>query len=137
MVQAMDLQEEEEEENEDPPCKSAVDIKSATLATKTVASFVTPSSKQLLKILDLEAEFLNKDPAHWKEDSSYQAAARAVRELQVLNDFAERIMALMQAYNLALTKDEDQRQFLPQVVEDHRKRYPDARKSTATANQAT
>ena len=59
-----------------------------------------------------------------------------VRELRVVNGFAERGVALMQAYNLALTKDEDQHQFLLQV-EDHRKRYPDARKSTATAFQAT
>ncbi|XP_043216604.1 uncharacterized protein LOC122378950 [Amphibalanus amphitrite] len=136
MVRAMDLQ-EEEEEDEDPPRKSTVDINSATLATKTVASFVTPSSKQLFKILDLETGFFKQDPAHWEEDSSYQAAARVVRELQVVNDFAERGVALMQAYNLALTKDEDQRQFLLQVVEDHRKRYPDACKSTATARQAT
>lgn len=134
MVQAIDLQ---EEEDEDPPRKSAVDIKSAALANKTVASFVTPSSKQLFKILDLEAGFLNKDPADWEEDISYQAAASVVRELRVVNDFAERGVALMQAYNLALTKDEDQRQFLLQVVEDHRKRYPDARKSTTTASQAT
>ena len=136
MVQAIDLQNEEEGEDEDPPRKSAVDIKDAALATKTVASFVMPSSKQLFKILDLEAGFLNKDPADWQEDSSYQDAARVVRELRVVNDFAERGVALMQAYNLALTKDEDQRQFLLQVVEDHRKRYPDARKSTATC-QAT
>lgn len=62
---------EEEDKDKDPPCKSAVDIKSATLTTKTVASFVTPSSKQLFKILDLEAGFLNKDPANWEKDSSY------------------------------------------------------------------
>ena len=54
----------------------------------------------------------------------------------MVNDFAERGVALMQAYNLALTKDEDQRQFLLQVVEDHKKRDPDARKLTATACEA-
>ena len=136
MVQAIDLQKEKEEEDEDQPRKPAVDIKSAALATKMVASFVTPSSKQLFKILDLEAGFLGKDPANW-EDSSYQAAARVARELQAVNDFAERCEALMQAYNLALTEDEDQRQFLLQVVEDHRKRDPDARKLNATACHAT
>ena len=46
-----------------------------------VASFVTPSSKQLFKIFELEAGFLNKDPTDWEEDSSYKAAARIVREL--------------------------------------------------------
>ena len=61
-----------------------------------------------------------------------------VRELHVVNDFAERGVMLMQAYNLALTKDENQRQFLLQIVEDHRKRYgyPDPRKSTAIASEA-
>ena len=83
MVQAIDLQKEEEE---DPPRKSAMDIKSAALATKTVASFVTLSSKQLFKILDLDPEFLNMDPANWEEDSRYQAAALVVRELRVVND---------------------------------------------------
>lgn len=43
----------------------------------------------------------------------------------------------MQAYNLAVTKGEDQRKFLLQAMEDHRKCYSDARKTTATANQAT
>ena len=113
-----------------------MDINSAALATKTVASFVTLSSKQLFKILDLDSGFLNMDPASW-EDSRYQAAALVVRELRVVKDFGERGVALMRAYNLALTKDEDQRQFLLQVGEDHRKRYPDARKSTATTFQAT
>ena len=102
----------EEEEDEDPPRKSPVDIKNADLANKTVASFVTPSSRQLFKILDLELGFLKKDPTDWEEDSSYQAAARVVRELWVVNDFTERGVALMQAYNRALTKDEDQRPFL-------------------------
>ena len=96
MVQAIYLQ-AEEEEDEDPPRKSTV---------------VTPSSKQMFKILDLELGFLKKDPADWEEDSSYQAVARVVRELRMVNDFAERGVALMQAYNLALTKDEDQRPFL-------------------------
>ena len=50
MVQAIDLQKEED----DPLRKSAVDIKSATLAIKTVASFVTLSSTQLFKILILD-----------------------------------------------------------------------------------
>ena len=134
MVQAIDLQKEEEE---DLPRKSAVDIKSATLATKMVASFIMPSSKQLFKILDLDSGFLNMDPVDWEEDSRYQAATLVVRELRVVNDFAERGVALMQAYNLALTKDKDQRQFLLHVDEDHRKRYPDASNSTATAFQAT
>ena len=39
----------------------------------------------------------------------------------------------MQEFNLAFTKDEDQKQFLLQVVEDHRRKSPNASKSTVTS----
>ncbi|KAF0296803.1 hypothetical protein FJT64_005754 [Amphibalanus amphitrite] len=51
--------------------------------------------------------------------------------ITVLNDFAERGVALMEAYNLTLTKDEDQAVHL-QVVEAHRGRFPNASKGTVT-----
>lgn len=41
----------------------------------------------------------------------------------MVNDFAEHGVTLMQTYNLSLTKDEDQRQFLLHIIENHRKRY--------------
>lgn len=50
--------------------------------------------------------------------------------LSTVNDHAERGIALMQQFNLALTKDEEQRQYLLQVVESHRKEHP----STSTGN---
>ena len=47
--------------------------------------------------------------------------------LQLLNiDDAERGVEMMQDYNLALTKDERQKQYLLQVVEAHRKFYSTA-----------
>jgi hypothetical protein len=60
------------------------------------------------------------------------AAAREVGGLRVVNDFAERGVALMEEFNLALTKDEDQKQSILQVVEAHRARFPDANKATVT-----
>ena len=50
----------------------------------------------------------------------------------MVNDLAERGVALMQEYNQLLTKDEDQKQALLQTVSEHRKKYPDAKKSTVT-----
>ncbi|KAF0312995.1 hypothetical protein FJT64_016392 [Amphibalanus amphitrite] len=52
--------------------------------------------------------------------------------ITVLNDFAERCVALMEAYNLTLTKDEDHGQYIVQVVEAHRGRFPNASKGTVT-----
>lgn len=65
----------------------------------------------------------------------YHLGLSVVRRMQVVNDFAERGVALIQNYNSILTKDENQKQFLLQVVESHRKRFPDARKSTIISDE--
>ena len=49
-----------------------------------------------------------------------------------MNDHAERGVALIQEYSGLITNDEIQLQFLLQVVEDHRKMYPDSRKMTVS-----
>ena len=47
-----------------------------------------------------------------------------VKLLKVVNDTAERGIALIQSYNSALTKDETQKQYLLQLVSSHRKQFP-------------
>jgi hypothetical protein len=39
----------------------------------------------------------------------------------------------MQTFNPVLTKNEEQKQFLLQVMEEHQKKYPNAKKSTVTS----
>jgi len=48
----------------------------------------------------------------------------------VVNDTAERGVALMQSYNSILTKNEDHKQYLLQVMEQHRQKFPNATKAT-------
>ena len=119
---------------EDPPRRANVELTVASVSNKTVANFVTTGSASFFALLGLETDFLGKDPAYWEEKPSYNTASRRVNSLHVVNDFAERGVALMQEFNLALTKDEGQKQFLLQVVEDHRRRFPNADKSTVTAS---
>jgi len=47
-----------------------------------------------------------------------------VKQLRVVNDCAERGIALISTYNAALTKDESQKQYLLQLVATHRKKFP-------------
>ncbi|KAG0713937.1 hypothetical protein GWK47_015098 [Chionoecetes opilio] len=101
---------------------------------KTVASFVTSAMPSFFEILGLDAGLLAVDPTASPDNAGYTAAASCVKELRTVNDFAERGVSLMQDFNLALTKNEEQRQFLLQVVEEHRRKYPNVRKSTVTAN---
>jgi hypothetical protein len=81
------------------------------VANKTLADFVTKSSRGFFFSLAINDSFLDTDPAEWSQYPRYIAAARKVGGLRVVNDFAERGVALMEEFNLALTKDEDQKQY--------------------------
>jgi hypothetical protein len=78
--------------------------------------------------LKLNTEFLDKDPAEWLNDQSFTSSQQVLLAIAVVNDFAERGVALIQDYNKVHTKDEQQRQYLLQVVEWHRRQFHGARK---------
>lgn len=59
----------------------------------------------------------------WSDTPSYIAAAALVKNLVCVNDCAERGVALIQEFNETITKDEQQKQYLLQVVEKHRKSF--------------
>jgi len=77
-----------------------------------------------MRLIRLHTEFLTTDPQTWEEQESYAAAKRRLSSLKVVNDTAERGVALIQDYNKTLTKDEGDLQFLLQVAADHRHQYP-------------
>jgi len=58
-------------------------------------------------------------PDTWSTDNDYIVGQRKVRSLKVVNDAAERGVALIQAFSGVLTNQEEQKQFLLQVVEKH------------------
>ena len=63
-------------------------------------------------------------------------SSQIVRNLAVVNDHAERGDALIQEFNGSLTNDEEQLQFLLQVVPDHWKAFPDPRKRILAQTRA-
>lgn len=104
---------------EDPPKRAKVDLD--TVAESSVVSFVTKTTRTLLTKLQLPDDFLQMPAGQWKDNTSYKEAETIVKSLAVINDHAERGVALIQAYSGYLTKDEEQLRFLLQVVEDHRR----------------
>lgn len=97
---------------------------------KNLEDFVTAQSMTLIQMLELPDGFLAVDPDLWEDRDDYKQATETVESLKVVNDHAERGVALIQEYSGLLTRDETQLQFLLQVVEDHRKMYSDSRKQT-------
>ena len=108
--------------------KISVDLK--TFKEKKFESFFSAKSMTLFHAMDLPHNFLDTDPDTWAEQEDFICAAETVSSISVVNDHAERGVALAQELIGKITKDENQLQFLLQVVQAHRKLYPDSKKET-------
>ena len=69
-----------------------------------LSDFVTTSTKRFFNILHVNEDFLQKDPLEWAADEKYQRSLDLVKSVRVINDLAERGVALMTEFNASLTK---------------------------------
>ena len=67
--------------------------------------------------------FLDVEVETWPNDEAFKIAEGFVKNLVCVNDCAERGVALIQAFNDTVTKDETQKQYLLQVIEKHRREF--------------
>jgi len=91
--------------------------------------YVTSKSLTMFDLLSMNGQeearqFLLKPPADWPIDPAFQMLSAKAKQLRVVNDCAERGIALITSYNAALTKDESQKQYLLRLVAGHRKTFP-------------
>lgn len=107
-------------------CLKQDDLKS--FGSKDISDFITQKSMILFENFGLSTSFLDLPVDQWEFDDGYQASLETVRSIKVVNDIAERAVALIDKYNDSLTCDEEQKQFLLQVVAEHRKKYPNCNK---------
>lgn len=113
--------------NKDCPKRiSATSIKGST----SLSSLASKNSKKLLDALHLPLTFLEEEPSTWPQNDEFKICSKAVKNISVVNDHAERAVALIQDYSGHHTKNEKQLQYLLKVVAEHRKKYPDPKKST-------
>ena len=61
--------------------------------------------------------------------NGYRELYKAASTMKVVNDSADRAIALMWQHNSSLAKNEEQKQLLLCIVERHRKQYPTCTKS--------
>jgi len=81
------------------------------------------ASRTFFQTLGIDDSFLDVPVESWADSQSFKIAEVLVKHLACVNDCAERGVALMQTFNETITKDEEQKQFLLQVVEKHRKDF--------------
>ncbi|KAG0714733.1 hypothetical protein GWK47_013588 [Chionoecetes opilio] len=120
---------------ENPPPRIQLDPTPTNPERKTLADFVTSNSTKLLDNFGVSQKFLHQDPEKWKDLPEFAEASKTFQNIKVVNDFAERGVALMQEYNALLTKNEEQHQFLLQVIEEHRKKFPFATKASLMSTE--
>jgi hypothetical protein len=118
---------------EEPPKR--INLKEDSVSSSRLEDFCSKNSKSLFTKLGLPYSFLLSDPETWESNIDFKTASSVISNLKVVNDNAERGVALIQEYNCHLTRDEDQLQFLLQVVSEHRLKYPDSRKKTLLRHQ--
>jgi hypothetical protein len=80
-------------------------------------------SRSFFQTAGIDDGFLDQPVESWPLNDSFNFADSFVKNLVCVNDCAERGVALMQTFNATITKNEDQKQYLMQVVEKHRKDF--------------
>ena len=112
-----------------PPVNSQprlkVKVNDATdIASMKIEDFVCETTSSFFNALGIDTSFLRVDPAEWDKTTAYQDGLRRASSLKVVNDAAERGVALIQDFNSSITVQEDQKQYLLQVVEQDRQLHP-------------
>jgi len=118
--------------DEDPPKRTL----RKDFSKNCLADFVTKNTRRFFLNMKMHQKFLTEDPnGSWNDQPGYLMARKLVQGIQVTNDTAERGVVLIQEYNRLVTHDEDQLQFLMWIVTEHRRAFPDSKKSTLLTGQ--
>ena len=110
--------------DEEPPKR--VSINQQMITSSNLNSFVTSTSKVLFQKLKLPSGFLQKDPDTWNDDNNFLRTSSIVPKLKVVNDHAQRGVAIIREY--CGLKNEQQLQFLRRISQEHQKNFPTAEK---------
>ncbi|XP_074111077.1 uncharacterized protein LOC141535152 [Cotesia typhae] len=102
---------------------------------ESLISLISLISINIFESFDLSYEFIDEDVTLWPQNPNFLENLEYFGKLQVVNDVAERGVVLIEQYNRCLTKNEEQLQYLLQVVTEHRKQYPNCNKNKSNMNE--
>lgn len=99
------------------------------LGNSELHHFITENTKNFFERFKIPEDFLRSDPSKWPTNDGYLEAKQMLSTLEVVNDYAERYVKLMEDYNRSITKDEETMQFLLLTVSEYRKKFSGYNKS--------
>lgn len=97
--------------------------------SKNLHDFISSETMKFFKRFEISTEFLLCDPSEWPQREDYKKGFETCKAIHVVNDSAERAVKLFSDYNEKLTKNEEQKQLIPKVVQHYRQMFPSHKKS--------
>jgi len=89
-----------------------------------LSNLASSESLRFQKFLHIKKPFLELPLEQWEDDAGFHEERVKLQKLKVVKDGAERGVAMISAFNDSLTKDEETKQVLLQLVEHHRRFHP-------------
>lgn len=94
------------------------------VGVSSITDLVSIASLSFFKVLGVSDEFLDHDAGTWQANPHYQTALAAIDGLVVVNDRAERCVALAKMFCRGRTKNEEVLQGLFHTASEGRKDHP-------------
>ena len=104
------------------------------IAECDLSSFVSKNTRYFFETFGFSMDFLSLPVASWDELKDFVEMKKTLKHFKVVNDAAERGVALIQKFNKLITNDEDQKQYLLMVIAAHRKKCSKKVKKTELFN---
>ena len=115
--------------SEDNPKQRVETLDEHIVSQRSLSHFMSMNPKKFFVAMQIETDFLQEDPSSWDNNEYYRISCLRVQQLKVVNDAAERGVSLIQNFHFIITNQEEQKQYLLQVVERHRQQFPVSKKS--------
>ena len=91
--------------------------------TCDLSDCVTVDTYFLFETFQFTSDILKLPVDSWDENDKFIQMKIKLKHLKVVNDTAERGVALMSKFNKLITNDEEQKQYLLKVISAHRQKY--------------
>jgi len=92
-------------------------------------------SLKIFSRFKIDDGFLKNNPKSKESNTDFVNAKNIMNSLTIINNTAERRVKLMDDFNASITLDEEQKQYVLLCVQEHRKTYPNRKKSTLQQQQ--
>lgn len=94
-----------------------------TLDNLQLHLFTNSQSKNFFTKFNIDTGFLEYDCSEWETHQSYINSREKLKHLLVVNDISERAVKLTEEFINSRSKDENQKQYLIQFLDEYRKNY--------------